>query len=109
MLSILNEEAAGEMKTHYIALFDMFMNILTNAATMNPTTVRSCLYALSSLKSMIPYIDDAESNAVATLFPQAIRTSIQIVKSTAAANSSSSSNNDSVDANITIIFDFFQA
>ena len=106
MLSILNEEAAGEMKPHYVSLCDMFTTILTAYSSSNGSNTRSCLYSLSSLKSMIPHIDESESAAVAALLPHAIRTSIQIVKST--SSSSSSNTSDSDEADITAVFDFFQ-
>ncbi len=75
MLSILNEEAAEQMKSHYINMFKIFSRILSDL-----TNLKSAFYVISCLKSIIPYIDDAELNDFIGLLPHAINASIQIIK-----------------------------
>ncbi len=56
MLSILNEEAAEQMKPHFVNLLRMFHKILAESSDL-----KACFYVISSLKSMITYTDDVES------------------------------------------------
>lgn len=75
MLSILNEEAAEQMKKHYINMFKIFSRILSDLSNL-----KSAFYVLSCLKSIIPYTDEVELNDLIALLPFAVNASIQIIK-----------------------------
>jgi hypothetical protein len=76
MLSILNEEAAEQMKKHYINMFRIFSRILSDL-----TNLKSAFYVLSCLKSIIPYTDEVELNDLIALLPFGVNSSIRIIKS----------------------------
>ena len=76
MLSILNEEAAEQMKTHYINMFKIFSRILSDL-----TNLKSAYYVLSCLKSIIPYTDEVELNDLVNLMPSGVNASMKIIKS----------------------------
>jgi hypothetical protein len=76
MLSILNEEAAEQMKKHYINMFRIFSRILSDL-----TNLKSAFYVLSCLKSIIPYTDEVELNDLISLLPFGVNASIRIIKS----------------------------
>lgn len=92
MLSILNEEAAEQMKTHYINMFKIFSRILSDL-----TNLKSAYYVLSCLKSIIPYTDEVELNDLVNLMPSGVNASMKIIKS------------DQNEETVTTIFDFFQS
>ena len=75
MLSILNEEAAEQMKSHYINMFKIFSRILSDL-----TNLKSAFFVLSCLKSIIPYTDEVELNDLINLLPHGINASVQIIK-----------------------------
>lgn len=92
MLSILNEEAAEQMKKHYLNMFKIFSRILSDL-----TNLKSAFYVLSCLKSIIPFTDEKELNDLMELLPFGVNASIQIIKT------------DQNEETVTTIFDFFQS
>ncbi len=56
MLSILNEESAEQMKPHFVNILRIFQKLLQES-----TDLKACFYAISSLKSMIPFTGEAEA------------------------------------------------
>lgn len=92
MLSILNEDAAEQMKPHYLNMFKIFSRILSDQVNL-----KSAFYVLSCLKSIIPYTDETELNDLVNLLPHGINSSVKIIKT------------DQNEETVTTIFDFFQS
>lgn len=92
MLSILTEEAAEQMKPHYVNMFKIFARILSDLVNL-----KSAFYVLSCLKSIIPYTDEVELNELTNLLPLGVNASIKIIKE------------DQNEETVTTIFDFFQS
>lgn len=76
MLSILNEESAEQMKAHFINMFKLFATILNNTQV----NIKPAYYVLNSLKSIIPFTDEAELADLTNLLPNAIQASVKIIK-----------------------------
>jgi hypothetical protein len=56
MLSILNEEAAEQMKSHFVNILRIFQKILLESSDL-----KACFHVISSLKSMIPFTNEVEA------------------------------------------------
>ena len=92
MLSIMNEEAAEQLKPHYLNILQIFSKIL---ADLN--NLKSAFYVLSCLKNIIPYTNEVELSDLIRLLPQAVNASIKIIKA------------DQEEETLRAIFDFFQS
>jgi len=92
MLSIMNEEAAEQIKPHYVNILQIFSKIL-----LDLNNLKSAFYVLSSLKAMIPFTSTDELNDLVKLLPFAVNASVKIIKS------------DQHEETLRLIFDFFQS
>ena len=92
MLSIMNEEAAEQLKPHYLNILQIFAKILADL-----TNLKSAFYVLSCLKNIIPYTSEVELNDLINLLPHAVNASIKIIKT------------DQTEETLRAIFDFFQS
>jgi hypothetical protein len=54
-LSLLNEEAAEQLKSHFVHLLKLFSTILTDL-----NNLKSAFYVINSLKFIIPYTNEVE-------------------------------------------------
>ena len=92
MLSIMNEEAAEQLKPHYRNILQIFGKILSDL-----TNLKSAFYVLSCLKNIIPFTSADELNELIKLVPFAVNASVRIIKS------------DQQEETLRSVFDFFQS
>ncbi|CAF0848327.1 unnamed protein product [Brachionus calyciflorus] len=90
ILSIITEEAAEQLKPHYVNLLNIFCTILTQL-----NNLKSAFYVISSLKNMIPFTSD-ETKELQKVLPLSLNASVQIIKT------------DQQEETITSVFDFLQ-
>jgi hypothetical protein len=94
MLNILNEEAAEQLKPHYINIFAIFAQILNNQEN-----IKAAFYAIKCLKCIIPFTDEQELNQLVGLLPVAITVSARIIKMNLELGENS----------VSAMFDFFES
>lgn len=92
MLSVMNEEAAEQIKPHYVNILQIFSKIL-----LDLNNLKAAFYVLASLKTMIPFTTTDELNDLVKLLPYAVNASVRIIKS------------DQNEEILRSVFDFFQS